>query len=242
MPAEDIDTEVAEDTDIPVDDEGVEGEMAEEALSGAEESVVEDEVAEELPPAPAPAGGASSAPFPVDQFADALKNALAPMIPKPPAEKKWWDDPKTMHENMLRNPEKFHKGLHEILDHKMSAEREQTHGMIKQLFQIVQHIQARSAERPDFGKAQGEAAQLAKAYGIDHNTALRMVLDRAKTKSSGSAGTPAQSGKKVRVPPGHASAPDTRQSTTRVTSDKGPADFKSIVGSLMKGAAQRGGK
>ena len=215
-PEIELDAEVAEGIDEPQGDD-VEDEMAEEALG---EVAPEQEEAPALPPGPAP--------FPIEDFASTLKDALAPLVPKPAVEKKWWDDPKTMREQMLRDPEKFHRSIHEFTDHKVKTALEPIHGSMQKMVEIVQHLMARSQERPGFSQAASKATEMSKKYGIPYNQALRITLD-----NEGKPGPkPAQSGKKVRIPPGHASAPDTSQSTARVARDKGPADFGDIVKSL----------
>lgn len=233
--------------DVPISGEGASetGFQPEDLEAFEGEETLEEEVdpgeeplTEEAPPPPPPPPS-----FDMNAFAGVLKDAIAPLAPKPPPpEKMWWDNPKTMAETMLKDPEKFHKGFHEAVDHKVKMALEPVNKAIGQMVQIMQFLSTRSAERPEFNAAQQRAQEITQKYGVPYQAALQMAMDEAGRQGgpAGRQASPAQSGKRVRTIPGHASAPDTSQAgRSKAIPTKGPSDFRGIMDELKAGSKRR---
>lgn len=242
MPADEFDTnEVADEIttdDIPAvteEDLDAEAEDATREILGEDEQYEDQQ--EEAPALP-PAAALSQPPpaaFPMDQFAEVMRNTIQPLLPKPAVEKMWWDDPKQMQAKMLSNPENFHKSFHEAVDHKVKQALAPVLQKMEQQGQMMGYVYSRSAEREGFSDIAKEADQIAKDYGVPYQTAMRMATDRASK-----AKPPAPSRPKVRTPGKHASGPASSRETggdARPTNDsKGPTDFGSIMKEVRRDA------
>src|SRR3990167_3877606 len=135
---------------------------------------------------------------------------------------------------MLSNPENFHKGFHEAVDHKVKTALAPILQKMEQQGQMMGYVYSRSAEREGFSDIAKEADTIARDYGVPYQTAMRMATDRASK-----AKPPAPSRPKVRTPGKHASGPASSRDTgdDRPTSDsKGPSDFRSIMAEVKRDA------
>ena len=159
--------------------------------------------------------------------AAALKEALAPLVPKPQAPPKIYES-----EDFFSDRRVFLEGMKQLIQESLNPMQEQftqkldpfTQQM-QQVNQLLPLLYARSAENPQFSQITTRATELMQKYGLSQMQALNMAQDEVGKQGM----------RKINSPPRSASAPDTRQGT--LPSDPldlptGPADFRDIISKL----------
>lgn len=220
-------------TDLDVDAAAEEAEASILGEDANEEQEVDPEV-EQPPMAPPGPAAPLQQMFPMDQFAQVMRDTISPLLPKPIVEKHWSEDPKQIHAKMLANPEAFHKGFNEAVDHKVSQALKPIMEKLHAQGQLISHTYARSAEREGFSDLSQKAEQMSQAYGIPYQTALRMASDQASK-----AKPPTPSRPKVKTPGKHAAAPTSSRDPKgdrQVDDSKGSTDFRDIMKEVRRDA------
>lgn len=169
-------------------------------------------------------------PFDYNQFttaqANALREALAPILPKPPAEKMPWDD------DAIFSDTKAFRSAWDARDKQVEQRFQQQYinplvQAVTQIQKLIPMIYASRAENPVFNQVQSRANEIYgeyKQHGMTYQGAMAMAQ-----KEVAKNGMPKTN---VRPVPAHASAPDTKAETFETPKEAGEAKMGDIIKEL----------